>query len=163
RLMAYSTGVGSTSIFSTAFVTTSCCATVVFLCSPTATRGVDPARSCRARAPAVTTNSNELESLLRSIMKGPDYGVGRALHPLQPATFRDDDAPQPIDGAAQLVVDDDVIVLGEGRHLVARDVQPPLNVGLAVFPAAAQPLLEDVLRRRHQEHADALRAAAAHL
>src|SRR5678815_1713750 len=59
--------VSSGSIFSTALVITSRCATVVFLCSPTSTRGVDPARSCRARAPAVTTNSNELESLLRSI------------------------------------------------------------------------------------------------
>src|SRR5262249_56726612 len=64
----YSTGFDSASIFSTCRVITSVCATVVFLCSPTATRGVDPASSCRARAPAVTTNSNELESLLRSIM-----------------------------------------------------------------------------------------------
>src|SRR5947199_6105159 len=50
------------------FVMTSCCATVVFLCSPTTTRGVDPAINWRARAPAVTTNSNELGNLLRSIM-----------------------------------------------------------------------------------------------
>src|SRR5438876_1934440 len=99
RLMDYSTGgLGSGSSFSTARVATSVCATVVFLCSPTATRGVDPASSCRARAPAVTTNSNELGSLLRSIMKCPDYGFGLGLHPLQPGPFRDDDAAQPVPG-----------------------------------------------------------------
>ena len=46
-----------------ACVRTSFCATVVFLCSPTSTRGVEPARSWRARAPAVTTNSNEFRQL----------------------------------------------------------------------------------------------------
>src|SRR5215831_10186579 len=153
RLMAYSTGFDSGAIFSTALVITSVCAIVVFLCSPTMTRGVDPARSCRARAPAVTTNSKELGSLVRSIMKSPDDGFGRVLHPLQPASFRDDDAAQPIDGGAHLVVDNDKIVLGEGRHLTARDLQPALNVGLAVLPPAPQPLFEDVLRRRHQKHA----------
>src|SRR5204862_8273133 len=48
---------GSGSSFSTAFVTTSSCALVVFLCLPTSTLGVEPASSWRARAPAVTTNS----------------------------------------------------------------------------------------------------------
>src|SRR5438034_427826 len=164
KLMDYSTGgLGSGSIFSTALVATSVCATVVFLCSPTATRGVDPASSCRARAPAVTTNSNELGSLVRSIMKCPDYGFGRGLHPLQPGPFRDDDGAQPVDRGAHLVVDDDEIIFGEGGHLVARHLQPPLNVCLAVLPAAAQPLLEHVLRRRHQKHARDRRAARAHL
>src|SRR5882762_5394079 len=112
--------------FSTARVMTSCCAMVVFLCWPALTRGVDPASSCRARAPAVTTNSNELGSLLRSIMKCPDNGFGRGLHPLQPGPFRDDDGAQPVDSGAHLVVDDDEIIFGESGHLVARHLQPPL-------------------------------------
>src|SRR5206468_3004527 len=58
----------SPSTFSTCFVMTSCCATVVFLCSPVTTRGIDPAMSWRARAPAVTTNSKELESFDLSII-----------------------------------------------------------------------------------------------
>src|SRR5712691_5376213 len=129
-------------IFSTAFVTTSSCEMVVFLCSPAATRGVDPARSWRARAPAVTTNSNELESLLRSIMKCPNYVVGVALHPPQARPFGDDDAAQPIDGLGQLVVDHHEVVLREGGDLVPRHLQAPLNLRFAVLASPAQPLLE---------------------
>src|SRR3954468_2006875 len=96
---------------------TSCAAIVVFLWSPTVTRGVDPASSWRARAPAVTTNSNEFGSLVRSIMgKCPDYRFGFAMHPVQPRAFGDDDAAEPIDGAGHLVVDDHEIVLGKRRH-----------------------------------------------
>src|SRR5207249_6494880 len=60
--------ISSPSIFSTCLVMTSCCATVVSLCSPVTTRGIDPAMSWRARAPAVTTNSKELESFDLSII-----------------------------------------------------------------------------------------------
>ena len=90
------------SIFSTAFVITSCCATVVFLCSPTATRGVEPASSWRARAPAVTTNSNEFGSL-RSVNHENVLTIvfGRAAHALQPRPLGDDDAAQPIDGGGR--------------------------------------------------------------
>src|SRR6478752_1230633 len=94
----------SASTFSTTLVITSRCATVVFLCSPTATRGVDPASSWRARWPAVTTNSNELGNLLRSIMKGPDYVFGGAPRALQTRPLADHDPPQPIDRRGELVV-----------------------------------------------------------
>src|SRR5579872_5866266 len=155
RLMTYSAaGSGSIfSIFSTALVMTSVCAIVVFLCSPTATRGTDPARSWRARAPAVTTNSNEFGSLLRSIMgKCPDDGFGVCAHPLQPCALGGENRLQPVRGRLQLVVDDDEIVLGERRHFLSRHLQPALNRLFAVLAAPAQPLLEHRERRRHHEH-----------
>src|SRR5262245_29863980 len=64
--MLVSTEAAST--FSMTLVSTSRWASVVFLWSPTSMRGVQPAMSWRARAPAVTTNSNELLSLLLSII-----------------------------------------------------------------------------------------------
>src|SRR2546422_10970698 len=101
---------------------TSCCAIVVSLCSPTVTRGVDPASSWRARAPAVTTNSNELESLLRSIIlflllctarsfarralvERPDDGFGFGAHPLQSGPLRGENRLHSIRRRVQLVVD----------------------------------------------------------
>ena len=72
-------------------------------------------------------------------------------------------AAQPIDAGLELVVDDDVVVLGERGHLVARHLQPPLNRLLAVLAAAAQPLLEHLERRRQHEDADGLDAARPHL
>src|SRR3954470_21547029 len=108
--IGYSVGTGASgTTFSTSRVTTSRWATVVFLCSPTSTRGTDPARSCRARAPAVTTNSNELGSLLRSIMKCPADLLGFWAQPVQSGALCNDDAPQAIDCRGQLVVDDDVV------------------------------------------------------
>src|SRR5204862_67645 len=145
-----------------------------------------------ARAPAVTTNSNELDNLLRSIIvyflagniihaRGAPpprvaQGCPRSLmplpaalqgalraglaagavhlservddlfrvraHRLQPRPLGDDDAPQPIDGGGQLVVDDDEVVLDEGGDLLFGDLQPPLHLFLAVLAAAAQSALE---------------------
>src|SRR5262249_40677687 len=86
-LQASGFSVLSRSIASTAFVIPSSWATVVFLGSPTSTRGVDPFRSWRARAPAVTTNSKELGNLLRSIMKSPDNAFCDAGHPAQARPF----------------------------------------------------------------------------
>ena len=65
--------------------------------------------------------------------------------------------------AVELVVDDDVVVLGERGDLGPRDLQPPLHRGLAVLAAAAQPLLEHLERRRHHEDRRGLDAAAPHL
>src|SRR5436189_781651 len=128
---------------------TSCCATVVFLCSPVTTRGVDPAMSCRARAPAVTTNSNEFGSFERSIMKCPYNVFGFTTHASETGSLGDDDAPEPVDGRRNLVVDHDKIVLGVRRDFLTRNLQPPLNGVLAVLAAAAQPPLEHLERRRH--------------
>src|SRR4051794_18158853 len=141
----------SRSIISTCFVSTSCCATVVFLCSPDSTRGVDPASSCLARAPAVTTNSNEFGSLERSIIKSPDNVFCLELHATQPGTFCNNDSPKSIDGGGQFVVHDDEVVLAESGHLVARDLQPPLDIRVAVLAATAQPLLQHAEGRRHHE------------
>src|SRR4051812_10973011 len=165
RPIGYSTGgAGLGSIFSTARVITSVCATVVFLCSPTATRGVEPASSWRARAPAVTTNSNEFGSLLRSIMgKCPDYAFSFAVHPLEAGPFRDHDAAQSVDGRGHLVVDDHEIVLGKRGHLEPRHLQPALDLGLAVLAPPAQPLLEHRHRGRHHEHRGRLEPARPHL
>src|SRR4029453_7032114 len=131
------------SIFSTAFVMTSCWAMVVFLCSPVATRAVDPASSCRARAPAVTTNSKELRSLLRSIISNlpsleRSYDLfGAGTHVLQTRALCHDDAPQAFDGGHQLVVDDQEIVLGESLDLLPSHLQPPLDRRFAVLTATA--------------------------
>src|SRR4030095_9261608 len=131
------------SIFSTAFVMTSCWAMVVFLCSPVATRAVDPASSCRARAPAVTTHSNESRSLLRSIISNlpsleRSYDLfGSGTHVLQTRALCHDDAPQAFDGGHQLVVDDHEIVLGAGLDLLTSHLQPSLDRPFAVLTATA--------------------------
>src|SRR6266566_7906366 len=117
---------------------TSCCATVVFLWSPTVTRGVDPASSCRARAPAVTTNSNELGNLLRSIMKCPDNTFCGASHPVQTCPLGEHHVLQPLDGDIYVVVDDNEIVLGKRRDFLFRNQQPPLNLWLAILAATSQ-------------------------
>src|SRR5262245_9187094 len=121
---------------------TSCLAMVVFLCSPTGTRGVEPAMSCRARWPAVTMNSNELGNLLRSIMVSSQRTSGRFFRPrphlLQFGSLCQNDAPQAIDGRRELVVYDQVVVFGEARHLVARHLQAPLNGCFAVLAASAK-------------------------
>src|SRR4051812_7794204 len=167
RLPDHSMGFSSRSSASTCLVMTSWAATVVFLCSPTATRGVEPASSWRARAPAVTTNSNELGSLERSIMqmsllKRGDDRFGAQPHPRQPGALTDDNAPETIDGGGDLVVDDDEIVLGEGGDLGARHVEASLDGRFAVLAAAAEPLLEDRERRRHHEHRAGFDALGAH-
>src|SRR5262245_52471571 len=131
------------SFFSTAFVMTSCWAMVVFLCSPVATRAVGPASSCRARAPAVTTNSNELGNLLRSIIsslplleRSHDF-LGARPHVLQAGASCHNDAPQTFDGSHQFVVDDHEVVLGEGLDLLTSHLQPSLDRLFAVFAAPA--------------------------
>src|SRR5439155_1009151 len=158
------------SIFSTCFVMTSRWATVVFLCSPTSTRGTDPARSWRARAPAVTTNSKELGSFVRSIITSnlplgerSDYPRRLTAHAVQACAFGNDDSPESIDGRRELVVHDHVVVFDERRHLVARHAQAALDVGLAVLAASAEPLLEHVKRRRHDEDGGGFDAALPHL
>ena len=152
------------SIFSTAPVSTSFCATVVFLCSPTATRGVEPASSWRARAPAVTTNSNELGSLVRSIMSCNSLLTHRPIERRERPTSAtaasassrarsaSTIARSRSTAARQLVVDHDEVVLRERGDFVARHLQPPLDGLLAVLAPAAQPLLEHGERRRHHEH-----------
>src|SRR5436309_1462901 len=155
------------SSFSTAFVMISCCAMVTFLCSPTATRGVLPARSWRARAPAMTTNSNELDSLLLSIMRSflestpPETGDNntsiaerraldersddagnRVAHAVQPGALGQNNPTQPVNGDGQLIVDHDVVVLLERSNLFASDVEPAPNRAFRVFASSAEPLLQ---------------------
>ena len=136
-----------------------------FLCSPTATRGVEPASSCRARAPAVTTNSNELGSLdAINHQNRPVTDTFRRRSTCgriaQPSPLGENDAPQPIDAAFELVVHDHVIVLGERRGLVARHLEAPLDGLFAVLAAAAQPLLEHLEGRRHARRSPIARCRA---
>ena len=84
-------------------------------------------------------------------------------HRPEPYLLGDDDAAEPIDRRRQLVVDDDVVVLGEGGHLIPGDLEAPLNGVLAVLAAAAQPLFEHLEGRRHHEHRGGLDAAPPHL
>src|SRR5262249_29558413 len=121
---------------------TSSCATVVFLWSPTVTRGVEPASNCRARAPAVTTNSNELGNLLRSIMESPGNAFCGAGHAVESRPLGEHHVLKPLNCGIDLVVDDDEIVLGERGHFLFGDHEPPLDLSFAVFTAPAQPLLQ---------------------
>src|SRR4249919_172058 len=147
---------GSGSIFSTARVMTSCWATVVFLCSPTVTRGVDPARSWRARAPAVTTNSNELGSLERSII-GIPYILLDILdlftHLLEFGLRRDDELgyPQPVGLRAHRV------------HLAVHLLEQEIELAAAGLGAMGErPPVADVAPEARDFLADVRSCSAAH-
>ena len=56
-------------------------------------------------------------------------------HAGAPGTLGLNDTAQPAHGRTHLVVDHDVVVLGDGPHLAARDLEPALDGRLAVLPA----------------------------
>src|SRR5688572_23392632 len=167
ELASWALGVyaGSFSSFSTFRRRISRCAMVIFL-SPSS-RGSAPARSCRARRPARTTNSKRFSLGVLCMMSLPlerfDDLFGGAAHCLHSRPFGQDDRPDARHGGLELVVDDDVFVLGELAHLAAGHPQALTDLLFAVLAAAAKPLLEDGGRGREHEDAHVLDAAAAHL
>src|SRR5688572_14731004 len=148
------------SIFSTLRRSTSRCAMAIFL--PPASRGSAPASSCRARLPAMTTNSNRFSFGARS-MKCSYDGFRRSAHQPDARPLRDDDRLQPLHRCRHFVVDHHVLVLRVLRDLAARDVEPPANLLLTVLAPPAKPLLQHRRRWRQHENADRLDAPGAHL
>src|SRR5688500_12322612 len=127
----------SSSIFSTLRRSTSRCAMATFL--PPVSRGSAPASSCRARLPAMTTNSNRV-SLGGRCMKCSYDGFRRSAHQPDARPLRDDDRLQPFNRCRHFVVDHHVLVLRVLRAFAARDVEPPVNLLLAVLAPPAKPL-----------------------
>src|SRR5215471_11869238 len=119
-----------------------------------------------APTPPVTPSATNISISFQRSALSPECShdlLRLATRASQPGALGQHDSPQPIDRRRELVVDHQVVVLGERRDLLTRDLEPPLDRVLGVLAATAEPPLEHLVRWGQHEYRCRLDAAAANL